>query len=101
MTTPALRPRVRRSKKRPARTIASLMTKRPVTISEADDVGLARSIMLWSGIRHLPVIRQRRVIGVVSDRDLVEAVATYGPDASLQKIKADYRVSAKEAGLLK
>jgi len=47
-------------------TSANLTTARP-----EDDVAVAMQMMLWTNTRHLPVVRDGKVIGVVSERDLL------------------------------
>jgi CBS domain-containing protein len=45
------------------------------TIAEDESLGRAQQMMLWSGIRHLPVRRKPdgRVIGVISERDVLRS----------------------------
>ncbi len=47
-----------------------LMTRDVLTIREDADVGDAMSMLVEHGFRHLPVLRGRAPIGVLSDRDL-------------------------------
>jgi CBS domain-containing protein len=51
--------------------VRDLMAGPPVTIAEADDVALGLQIMAWGDLRHLPVVRDGRLVGVVSERDLL------------------------------
>jgi acetoin utilization protein AcuB len=54
--------------------IADYMTTDPVTIFTDTPIPYARRLMSEHGIRHLPVIdRQRKLIGIVTDRDLRSA----------------------------
>jgi CBS domain-containing protein len=46
------------------------MTRDPMTVGPGDPLVLARDVMLDRGFRHLPVIEDGRVLGVVSLRDL-------------------------------
>ena len=41
------------------------------TIRPGDDAALATQMMLWTNARHLPVVRDGEVIGVVSERDVL------------------------------
>lgn len=41
------------------------------TIRPGDDVALAAQMMLWTHARHLPVVRDGEVVGVISERDLL------------------------------
>lgn len=51
--------------------VKNLMTRRVSAIEENDSLSLAHQLMLWSGIRHLPVVRDGQVVGLLSDRDLL------------------------------
>ncbi len=51
------------------------MTRRPTTVRPHDDLALARQVMLWRGVRHLPVLHHGRLVGMLSDRDLLAAIA--------------------------
>jgi CBS domain-containing protein len=50
--------------------VADFMTRDLVTIDEGDDLALAESLLKLSGIRHLPVLRQGRLVGLLTHRDL-------------------------------
>lgn len=47
-----------------------LMTVDVVTVSEDTTLAAALQIMQEKGIRHLPVVRGERLVGMLSDRDL-------------------------------
>lgn len=51
-------------------TADDIMTDDVTTIDEGATLGAALEIMEEQGIRHLPVVRGREVIGMLSDRDL-------------------------------
>ena len=51
--------------------VADCMTKHPETIDASETTGLATSLMIHGGFRHLPVLDDERVVGIVSIRDLV------------------------------
>jgi CBS domain-containing protein len=51
------------------------MTRDPVTIGPDASVGEALDLMLSRGFRHLPVVQDDEVLGVVSMRDLAESLA--------------------------
>jgi len=52
--------------------VSSWMTKRVVTVSPDDSVSDALRLIRDNGIKHLPVIKEGRVKGIVSDRDVKE-----------------------------
>ena len=51
--------------------VADWMTRHPDTIEPTDTTDHAASLMIHGGFRHLPVIEDGRVVGMVSIRDLV------------------------------
>ena len=52
--------------------IKDIMSARGMlTVSPDDDLGLAEQMLLWSGVRHLPVVRRGDVVGILSERDLL------------------------------
>jgi len=54
-------------------TVGDFMTRDLVTVKETDDLALAESILRLGGIRHLPVVRGSRLVGLVTQRDLLRA----------------------------
>ncbi len=54
--------------------VSQWMTSDPMTIGPDTDVRKARDLMLDGGFRHLPVVDEGDVAGVVSLRDLSRAV---------------------------
>lgn len=55
--------------------ISDLMTKDLVTLSEDDDFVSADQLMRLRHVRHLPVLRGRQLVGLVTHRDLITAQA--------------------------
>ena len=51
--------------------IRDLMTRPPLTIRDDDDVALAVQLMAWGDVRHLPVLRDDHLVGIVSQRDIL------------------------------
>jgi CBS domain-containing protein len=56
-------------------TVGDLMTRRVMTLRDTDTIAHAHQILLWSGFRHLPVLASGRLVGIVSDRDLLRFAA--------------------------
>lgn len=54
-------------------TVADFMTRDLVTVRAGDDVALAESLLRLGGIRHLPVVSDGRLVGLVTQRDLLRA----------------------------
>lgn len=56
-------------------TVGDFMTRELVTVKEADDLALAESMLRLGGIRHLPVVRDGKLSGLVTQRDLLRSAA--------------------------
>jgi CBS domain-containing protein len=57
----------------PAETTAvDYMTEAPTVVTPEDDAREAALIMLQHGIRHLPVLVEDRLLGVISIRDVLQ-----------------------------
>ena len=51
--------------------VADWMTSHPDTIEPTDTTDHAASLMILGGFRHLPVVEEGKVVGIVSIRDLM------------------------------
>jgi CBS domain-containing protein len=51
--------------------VADCMTRHPDTIEPDDTTDHAASLMIHGGFRHLPVVEEGKVVGIVSIRDLM------------------------------
>jgi predicted transcriptional regulator len=65
--------------------VGQVMTALPDFVAPDEGVALASQKMKFLGIRHLPVCEDKRVVGVVSDRDL--KWASQLPQFTLLKIR--------------
>ncbi len=54
--------------------IASIMTANPLTVTLSNSLDECMAIMVHKHIRHLPVVDQKKVVGVVSIGDVVKSV---------------------------
>ena len=52
------------------------MTRDPIVVSPKDDTDYIMSIMTKNRIRHLPVVEDNQVVGMISIRDVVRAQVT-------------------------
>lgn len=59
-------------------TIKVVMTPFPYSVDAMEDVRTAHGMMAQQGIRHLPVTRERKIVGIVSERDIFIADAVLG-----------------------
>jgi len=71
-------------------TLGQVMTAKPDAVAPSDSVRAALELMARGGYRHLPVVDGRRLIGIVSIRDLYRSV--------IDQMEADILVLAE--GLL-
>jgi CBS domain-containing protein len=53
--------------------VAEFMTKDLVTVCESDDLALAEALLKLGGIRHLPVVRDRKLVGILTQRDVLKS----------------------------
>ncbi|MDI3258012.1 MAG: DRTGG domain-containing protein [Kyrpidia sp.] len=54
--------------------IERLMSKNPITVTPKTSVASAAHIMVWEGIELLPVVENRRLVGVISRQDVIKAL---------------------------
>lgn len=77
--------------------VKELMTTKVVTVGRNDELSLADDIMKMKRVRHLPVLENERLVGVLSQRDLfLAALSTamgFGQKASQEFLKS---VAVKE-----
>jgi CBS-domain-containing membrane protein len=57
------------------RKVADVMSAEPIAVSEKTPIGDAVSLMEKHRIKRLPVLRERKVVGIVSRADLLRALA--------------------------
>lgn len=56
-------------------TVGDLMTRDVITLQETDGLMQGDDLVKRHRIRHLPVVRDGRLVGMVSDRDLIRALS--------------------------
>lgn len=56
--------------------VREIMMGSPVTMKPEDTLGLANDVISLGRIRHIPVVEDGRLVGLLSERDLMGAAAT-------------------------
>lgn len=74
--------------------VSDVMTERVHTVREGADAADIARLMLETGVKSIPVVRGRQVVGVVSRRDLIRTLAT-----SDEQIRDEIHNLIAEAGL--
>jgi signal-transduction protein with cAMP-binding, CBS, and nucleotidyltransferase domain len=76
------------------------MTTNVITVSPSTTLPEAARHMATRWIRHLPVVADGQVMGVVSQRDLCGVLAALGSEADLLDIPADELVRSRRMARL-
>jgi|SRR5882724_9328171 len=88
---------------KPIPTVQKYMTTSPHTIGDDQPMALAHRMMREHHIRHLPVLRGAKIVGLVSDRDLntVETLRDVDPSKVLvsEAMSQDPYLVSPEASL--
>lgn len=67
--------------------VRELMTPNPITVEHGQTVGKAAELMARFDVRRLPVLREGKLVGIISDRDVRQMSGR--PSVKLQKTAAD------------
>jgi acetoin utilization protein AcuB len=70
----------------PTTKIRQVMTPAPHTIGSDQKLALAHKIMREHGLRHLPVLRAGKLVGVLSERDLYFLESISGVDVDIDSV---------------
>jgi CBS domain-containing protein len=68
--------------------VGELMTRDVVTLKETQNLAKADELLRLHRIRHLPVLRQGKLVGLVTHRDLLRAAAVHATDPASQPLWA-------------
>ncbi len=74
--------------------VRDIMKPAPVVIGETDTLGNAQDAMTMYKIRHLPVIDEGKLVGMLSERDVLVARAHCEPDDEWWKIPVHVAMQA-------
>jgi CBS domain-containing protein len=64
----------------PPQTAATIMRKHPVAVAPETELFTLASVFVHHGMRHLPVVEAGNLVGVISRRDILEAMERYYRD---------------------
>ncbi len=80
--------------------IREIMRPGPYTIDHNATLGAAQRLMTRSRVRHLPVLGDGRLVGILSERDVLAARAAAGADDDwwALRVRAAMRMPAQTAG---
>jgi CBS domain-containing protein len=70
----------------PARVKDVMNTRRLASVKPDDDLAMAARLMSQSGVRHLPVVDGRAVVGVFTERDFLRYRAETGGEGALDPV---------------
>ena len=81
-------------------TVNDLMTPDPLTLGADKTVDVARMFLSYAHIRHLPVVEDGRVVGLVTSRDLLASTVKFPEGAKVSDImQSDVRVIDAQEGI--
>ncbi|MCJ7442328.1 MAG: CBS domain-containing protein [Thermoanaerobaculaceae bacterium] len=72
-------------------TVGDIMTREVVTLAEDDTLADARTCMERGRIRHLPVVRGKKLVGLVTHRDLLSASFSVFAEVSAKEERRVFR----------
>ena len=72
--------------KQPGRSVRDVMTANPACVSEKDTVRDAARIMAKQDTGVVPVVNGKKVVGIITDRDIVVRLIAQGKDAGSAKV---------------
>lgn len=76
-------------------TVREVMTRHVLVLSADDEVSQAAQMMLDANVKRVPIVEGRRVIGIVSRRDLVKVIARRD-----EELEADVASRLSDLGLV-
>ena len=77
-------------------TVQDIMTREVISLTERDDLALAENLMFFGRFHHLPVLRDGKLVGLVSEHDLLRTLASMGEAQGRTLLARDVMVSPVE-----
>lgn len=77
-------------------TVETIMRRHPVCVSPADDAFALSSIFVSHGYRHLPVVKDGRLLGIVSRRDILQSLETFYDQRQRQQDREHFPPNLRE-----
>jgi CBS-domain-containing membrane protein len=68
------------------KTVAQVMTRDVLVVTASSEVSQAARLMLDTGVKRVPVVQGRRVVGILSRRDLVKVIARRDVDIETELV---------------
>jgi CBS domain-containing protein len=78
-------------------TVADIMTANVFCVAPSDTIEACRKIMNEKRIRHLPVVEDRHVVGVLSSRDVLEEVIAE-EEKVIRELETERLISTTDPG---
>ena len=73
--------------------VEEVMSKEPIVVRTTDSIRRAMSATMEGDVRHLPVVEDGRLVGIVSDRDLRDAYRSAFFSAAVDEDPLDEAIS--------
>ena len=77
--------------------VKDIMTENPATATELMSVADALGLLYELDVRHLPVVRGRELVGIISDRDL-RAFSAAAEDQAMEAVEGARSANVGHAG---
>ena len=77
--------------------VRDIMSTDLVTLDENEDLDLADTVMSLARIRHLPVVADDRLVGLITHRDLLSAqISIFAEVSEHESVEINQAITAKE-----
>lgn len=83
----------------PESKVADVMTETVLTIEPRRSLNLAAQMMLWGGFRHLPVVKDGTLVGILSQADLYEAKCDWAKSTAADAMTTEVETASPHESL--